>query len=165
MAGTATNKQQRSAVTTKVAKARLANLLAEEPVAEEAKENSEPAAENLEPFVEEATFESIPDVEIVRSVSTELDLVIEEGVANIVQLLKNADSGVTSSAARVPDEDAFEAKNRKNKNHKRWQHDKNALPEKQQDPPQPPSLDELLSAAELPDGVQSKIKVHHDFTK
>ena len=106
-----------------------------------------------------------PDVEIVRSVSTELDLVIEEGVANIVQLLKNADSGVTSSAARVPDEDAFEAKNRKNKNHKRWQHDKNSLPEKQQDPPQPPSLDELLSAAELPDGVQSKIKVNHNFTK
>ena len=43
--GTATNKQQRSAVTTKVAKARLANLLAEEPVAEEAVAEEAVAAE------------------------------------------------------------------------------------------------------------------------
>merc|ERR1712241_1363222 len=68
-----------------------------------------------------------PDVEIVRSVQSELDSVIEDGVANIVQLLKNADSGVTSGAARVPDEDAFEAKNRKLMNHKRWQHDNKDL--------------------------------------
>ena len=30
-----------------------------------------------------------PDIQIVREVQTELDTVIEEGVANIVHLLKN----------------------------------------------------------------------------
>ena len=34
-----------------------------------------------------------PDVEIVRSIQTELDSVIQEGVANIVQLLRNAETG------------------------------------------------------------------------
>ena len=56
-----------------------------------------------------------PDVELVYSVRNELDTVIEEGVGNIVQLLRNADSGSTSGAARAgaTDEDAFESKNRK----------------------------------------------------
>ena len=56
-----------------------------------------------------------PDVELVYSVRNELDTVIEEGVSNIVQLLRNADSGSTSGAARAgaTDEDAFESKNRK----------------------------------------------------
>ena len=56
-----------------------------------------------------------PDVELVYSVRNELDTVIEEGVGNIVQLLRNADSGSTSGAARAAatDEDAFESKNRK----------------------------------------------------
>lgn len=63
-----------------------------------------------------------PDVELVRSVQTELDMVIEEGVANIVQLLRNADSGVSSGAARVVDEDDFEAKNRQKSKFRRWNH-------------------------------------------
>merc|ERR1712168_1180495 len=99
-----------------------------------------------------------PDVEIVRSVQEELDLVIEEGVANIVQLLKNADSGVSSGAARVPDEDEFEAKNRKKKDHKRWRHqsvsaDNQSQLEKEiimqrvvNEIDQPPSINEPLSS-------------------
>ena len=54
-----------------------------------------------------------PDQEIVRSVQAELDTAIEEGVANIVQLLRNSESGVSSGTAVrfAADEDAFEAKN------------------------------------------------------
>ena len=65
-----------------------------------------------------------PDVELVYSVRNELDTVIEEGVGNIVQLLRNADSGSTSGAARAAatDEDAFEAKNRKIRKYKSWVH-------------------------------------------
>lgn len=65
-----------------------------------------------------------PDKEITRSVQVELDTVIEEGVGNIVQLLRNSESGVSSSAARyVADEDAFEAKSRQQGRLKRWLHD------------------------------------------
>lgn len=65
-----------------------------------------------------------PDVELVYSVRNELDTVIEEGVGNIVQLLRNADSGSTSGAARAgaTDEDAFESKNRKIRQYKSWVH-------------------------------------------
>jgi hypothetical protein len=52
-----------------------------------------------------------PDVELVRSVQQELDKVIEEGVGNIVQLLRSAESPVSSNTLKV-DEDAFEARNR-----------------------------------------------------
>ena len=52
-----------------------------------------------------------PDVELVRSVQQELDKVIEEGVGNIVQLLRSAESPVSSNTSKV-DEDAFEARNR-----------------------------------------------------
>ena len=40
-----------------------------------------------------------PDVEIVRSIQTELDSVIQEGVANIVQLLRNAETGGGTTSA------------------------------------------------------------------
>ena len=106
-----------------------------------------------------------PDVEIVRSVQTELDHVIEDGVANIVQLLKNADSGVTSGAARVPVEDAFEAKNRKLMNHKRWQHDNKNLRTKKNaakgDNDQPPGINEIISpvTTELSEELKATLKV------
>ena len=64
-----------------------------------------------------------PDVELVRSVENELDNVIEDGVENIVQLLRNAESGVSSGAAKV-DEDAFDLKNRKKLKFKKWEHSK-----------------------------------------
>ena len=100
-----------------------------------------------------------PDVEIVRSVQTELDHVIEDGVANIVQLLKNADSGVTSGAARVPDEDAFEAKNRKLMNHKRWQHENKKIKMKKNgDNEQPPGINDLISP-EISEELKSTLKV------
>jgi hypothetical protein len=57
-----------------------------------------------------------PDVELIRAVRSELDTVVEEGVQNIVQLLRNAESGSSSGA------DAFEAKNRKISQYKRWVH-------------------------------------------
>jgi hypothetical protein len=52
-----------------------------------------------------------PDIELVRSVQQELDKVIEEGVANIVQLLKSSESKVSTNTSKI-DEDAFEARNR-----------------------------------------------------
>ena len=45
-----------------------------------------------------------------------------KGVGDIVRLLQNSES-ITNTA----DEDAFEAKNRKNGQFKRWQHDKDKL--------------------------------------
>ena len=62
------------------------------------------------------------DVELVRSVQVELDEVIQNGVANIVQLLRNADSGTTSSAARIVDEEDFAAKQKVNNKHRKWDH-------------------------------------------
>ena len=52
-----------------------------------------------------------PDVELVRSVQQELDKVIEEGVANIVQLLRSSESPGSTNTSKL-DEDAFEARNR-----------------------------------------------------
>ena len=52
------------------------------------------------------------DVEIVRQVQQELDSAIQEGVNNIVDLLKNADNRPGSSSASI-DEDTLEAKRRK----------------------------------------------------
>ena len=51
-----------------------------------------------------------PDVELIRSVQQELDEVIRAGVTNLVQLLRNTDSGTTSSTTTVktlkaPDEE------------------------------------------------------------
>ena len=42
-----------------------------------------------------------PDVELIRSVQQELDEVIRAGVTNLVQLLRNTDSGTTSSTMTV----------------------------------------------------------------
>jgi len=61
-------------------------------------------------------------VDIVRQVQEELDTVIEDGVNNIVNLLKNADGGPRSS--RMIDEDTLEAKRRQVKKLKNsWTHD------------------------------------------
>ena len=64
-----------------------------------------------------------PDVELVRSIQNELDEVIQDGVANIVQLLRNTDSGTSSSATRATDDDAFEARNRMKNKDRKWNHD------------------------------------------
>ena len=50
----------------------------------------------------------------VREMQAELDATIQEGVANIVQLLKNTEAGGASSsaAARVDDEDRYTASRR-----------------------------------------------------
>ena len=69
-----------------------------------------------------------PDVELISSVRSELDIVVEEGVAKVVQLLRNSESGSTSGAARAT-EDAFEMKNRKIRQYKRWVHEKKSLQE------------------------------------
>ena len=61
------------------------------------------------------------DVEIVRQVQKELDQVIEEGVNNIVDLLKNADN--RPGASSNIEEDTLEAKRRKMKHLKNaWTH-------------------------------------------
>jgi len=62
-----------------------------------------------------------PDVELVRSVQHELDEVIQDGIVNIVQLLRNSDSGASSSVAKVREDDAFEAKTRKTRSFKDWE--------------------------------------------
>ena len=67
-----------------------------------------------------------PDVELVRSIQIELDEVIQNGVANIVQLLRNADSGTSSSAARILDEGDFAAKQKSKNVHRKWDHSLNA---------------------------------------
>ncbi len=63
-----------------------------------------------------------PDQELVRTVQGELDIVIEEGVANIVQLLKNSEGGAVSRAMQYSDEEIFEAKSKERSHLKRWVH-------------------------------------------
>ena len=64
------------------------------------------------------------DVDTVRQVQQELDKVIEEGVNNIVELLKKADSKHGSSNSGFIDEDTIESKRRKMKIVKdSWTHD------------------------------------------
>ena len=61
------------------------------------------------------------DTEIVRQVQQELDQVIEEGVNNIVDLLKNADN--RPGASSNIEEDTLEAKRRRMKHMKNsWTH-------------------------------------------
>lgn len=52
-----------------------------------------------------------PDVDIVRQIQQELDTVVEEGVANLVQLLKNSESAVSRRTGML-DEDGMEARSR-----------------------------------------------------
>lgn len=52
-----------------------------------------------------------PDVEIVRPVQQELDKVVENGVAELVKLLKNSESSVSRRTGML-DEDRMEAKSR-----------------------------------------------------
>merc|ERR1711874_962513 len=63
-----------------------------------------------------------PDVEIVREVQNELDTVIEDGVVNIVQLLKNSETGVSSGTSSI-NEGGSEMKRRQNERLKnKWTH-------------------------------------------
>jgi len=63
-----------------------------------------------------------PDVEIVREVQNELDTVIEDGVVNIVQLLKNSETGVSSGTSSI-NEGGSEVKRRQNERLKnKWTH-------------------------------------------
>jgi len=63
-----------------------------------------------------------PDVVLVREVQAELDLVIENGVVNIVQLLKNRETEFSTNV-KDHDEDAFEMKSRKTAQlKKKWTH-------------------------------------------
>jgi len=63
------------------------------------------------------------DVFIVREVQRELDLVIEQGVINIVALLTNKQTNYSSGLLQL-DEDTFEAKTRKGSQLKdKWTHD------------------------------------------
>ena len=59
-------------------------------------------------------MELFPAAEEVREMQAELDATIQEGVANIIQLLKNTEAGgtSTSAAARVDDEDRYTASRR-----------------------------------------------------
>ncbi|CAB4069552.1 SUPV3L1 [Lepeophtheirus salmonis] len=57
--------------------------------------------------------EMFPDAEIIRSVQEELDRVIEEGVSDIVRLLRNAETEVSSHINRALEEDDFVAKTAK----------------------------------------------------
>ena len=50
-----------------------------------------------------------PDIEIVREVQTELDSVIEEGVRNLVYLLKNQENHFSNRTTDL-DEDSFEVR-------------------------------------------------------
>ena len=68
------------------------------------------------------------DTEIVRQVQQEIDQVINQGVSNIVDLLKKADNRQSgrpgTSTAHIIDEDTLEAKRRKMKAVKgSWTHD------------------------------------------
>ena len=50
-----------------------------------------------------------PDIQIVREVQTELDSVIEEGVRNLVHLLKNQENDFSNRTTDL-DEDSFEVR-------------------------------------------------------
>lgn len=64
-----------------------------------------------------------PDIGIVREVQLELDSVIEAGVNNLVQLLKNNENEFSSKTLQL-DEDSFEAKSRERVSSKNpWTHD------------------------------------------
>lgn len=76
-----------------------------------------------------------PDVDIVRQVQVELDSVIEEGVSNIVMLLKNAETPVSSRTSMV-DEDSTEVKKRQMNSLKNiWTHHDSSLARKEPEPP------------------------------
>ena len=79
------------------------------------------------------------DTEIVRQVQQELDQVINEGVSNIVDLLKKAEtSRPGTSSANIIDEDTLEAKRRRMKAVKgAWTHDDANMAKKETDRKKP----------------------------
>ena len=82
------------------------------------------------------------DTEIVRQVQQELDQVINEGVSNIVDLLKKADNRQPgrpgTSSANMIDEDTLEAKRRRMKAVKgSWTHDDANMAKKETDRKKP----------------------------
>ncbi|XP_063993444.1 ATP-dependent RNA helicase SUV3 homolog, mitochondrial [Diachasmimorpha longicaudata] len=56
-----------------------------------------------------------PDTNIVRDVQKELDAIIQEGIVQLTKLLRNSETGVSSGAASVVDEDNFAITTQKNK--------------------------------------------------
>ena len=82
------------------------------------------------------------DTEIVRQVQQELDQVINEGVSNIVDLLKKVDNRQPgkpiASSANMIDEDTLEAKRRRMKAVKgSWTHDDANMAKKETDRKKP----------------------------
>lgn len=64
-----------------------------------------------------------PDVEIVREVQNELDTVIEDGVSNIVQLLKNSEKGHSSGIKDAINDSVMEMKRKQQDRMKnKWTH-------------------------------------------
>ena len=64
-----------------------------------------------------------PDSEIVREVQNELDTVIEDGVANIVQLLKNSGKGNSSGLKDAINEGVMDMKRKQQDRMKnKWSH-------------------------------------------
>ena len=64
----------------------------------------------------------LPDVGIVREVQYELDTVIEEGVANIVQLLKNSETGVSSGTGSISEDDIEVRRRLEKRLRDKWTH-------------------------------------------
>jgi len=75
-----------------------------------------------------------PDVEIVRPVQQELDKVVENGIAELVKLLKNSESPVSRRTGML-DEDRMEAKSRIVKRLRgTWTHDDANMAGRQKEP-------------------------------
>ena len=53
-----------------------------------------------------------PDTELVRGIQGDLDIIIQEGVSNIVQLLRNADSGASPSSSHQAEFDTLNDKSK-----------------------------------------------------
>lgn len=74
-----------------------------------------------------------PDVEIVRQVQHELDKVVEEGVEDLVKLLKNSETPVSNRW--TTDEEKLESKSRIVKRlRESWTHDDSSLAKAEEKP-------------------------------
>ena len=108
------------------------------------------------------------DTEIVRQVQQELDQVINEGVSNIVDLLKKADNRQpgrpSQSSANMIDEDTLEAKRRRMKAVKgSWTHDDANMAKKETDRKKPAISED--SDEEIDDGVGQELDVNKPLKK
>ena len=97
------------------------------------------------------------DVDTVRQVQLELDKVIEEGVNNIVDLLKKADSKHGSSPSGFIDEDTIESKRRKlNAVKGSWTHDDANIA--REEPKKKPAVEDKDAFAEIDLNQKKKLK-------